>query len=129
MKKILSLVLAAALTVSLAACGQPKQPTETGKYAVYNQTGEAVTELYMFEVGKDKGKNLADGGFANGEKMDLTFEGYSEGDNKTVINLTFVTESGYEASFETLHIEEAPISLLAADALTGPTPISFTAPE
>lgn len=125
MKKILSLILVCALAVSVTACGPKK---DTGKYAVYNGTGETVTELYMHEVGKDQGKNLAESGFADGEKMDLTFQGYAEGDNKTVIVLTFVTESGYTGSFETLHIEEAPITLLSEDAMTGPTPIVFAEP-
>ena len=50
-----------------------------------------------------------------------------------VITLSFTTESGYEAAFETLHFETVPISLLPAktdtDATTGATPISFSAPE
>ena len=40
----------------------------------------------------------------------------------------FKTEGGYEGQFTTLHIEVAPITLLAADALTGATQISFFAP-
>ena len=40
----------------------------------------------------------------------------------------FKTEGGYEARFETLHIETAPITLLAQNALTGATPISFLPP-
>ena len=44
------------------------------------------------------------------------------------MTIAFKTESGYEARFETLHIETAPITLLAQDALTGATPISFMAP-
>ena len=44
------------------------------------------------------------------------------------MTVAFKTESGYEAKFETLHIETAPITLLALDALTGATPISFSAP-
>ena len=44
------------------------------------------------------------------------------------VTLSLKTESGYEAAFTTLHFENVPISLLAADALTGSTPISFKAP-
>ena len=45
------------------------------------------------------------------------------------MTVSFKTESGYEATFPTLHIEEAPVTLLAADAMTGATPISFFAPK
>ena len=45
------------------------------------------------------------------------------------MTISFKTESGYEAQFATLHIETAPVYLLAQDALTGATPISFRAPE
>jgi len=41
------------------------------------------------------------------------------------LTLEFTTESGYTAAFTSLHIETASISLLAEDALTGPTPIAF----
>ncbi len=48
---------------------------------------------------------------------------------KHVYTLEFTTESGYTGSFDTLHFEVAPISLLAEDALTGATQISFSAPK
>ncbi len=41
----------------------------------------------------------------------------------------FTTEDGQTQSFETLHYEVAPISLLSVDAAAGATPIAFTAPE
>ena len=44
------------------------------------------------------------------------------------MTLTFKTESGYEGSFPTLHIEMTPIYLLSADGKTGATQISFRAP-
>ena len=43
--------------------------------------------------------------------------------------LEFTTEDGQTQSFETLHYEVAPISLLNVDAAAGATPIAFTAPE
>ena len=97
-----------------------------GKYTVYNQTGEKVTDLYVYEVGsEDKGENLAGDGLAADATLDVTYEAKSD----ATLVLEFKTESGYEASFETLHIEEAPISLLSVDAMTGATPISFAAPQ
>ena len=152
MKKMLLVLSAAFLCVSAVGCGSKNEAAQTtaaettvaetavaettteaeskaeettaeesteaedavGKYTVYNQTGEKVTDLYVYEVGsEDKGENLAGDGL----------------DADATLVLEFKTESGYEASFETLHIEEAPISLLSVDAMTGATPISFAAPQ
>ena len=103
----------------------------TGTYTFYNKTGETVTELYLVdnETG-EKGPNYAVNGFAADAKYVVTRSftpeqkeaGYS-------MTISFKTESGYEATFPTLHIEEAPVTLLAADAMTGATPISFFAPK
>ena len=103
----------------------------TGTYTFYNKTGEAVTELYLIDnLTGEKGPNYAGAGFAADAKYVITRTvsaeeieaGYS-------ITVSFKTESGYEGKFETLHIETAPITLLAQDALTGATAISFKAPE
>ena len=103
----------------------------TGTYTFWNKTGETVTELYLVdnETG-EKGPNYAVNGFAADAKYVVTRTftpeqkeaGYS-------MTISFKTESGYEAQFATLHIEEAPVTLLAADAMTGATPISFFAPK
>ena len=103
----------------------------TGTYTFWNKTGETVTELYLVdnETG-EKGPNYAVNGFAADAKYVVTRTftpaqkeaGYS-------MTISFKTESGYEAQFPSLHIEEAPVTLLAADAMTGATPISFFAPK
>lgn len=103
----------------------------TGTYTFYNKTGEAITELYLIDnLTGEKGVNYAVNGFAADAKCVITrtvsAEEIEAGYSMTV---SFRTEGGYEAQFATLHIEEAPITLLAADALTGATPISFFAPE
>ena len=99
-------------------------------YTVYNTTGEKVTGLYVTDnLTGEKSENLAGEGLENGASVEIS------GTNKPgyVITLSFTTESGYEAAFETLHFETVPISLLPAktdtDATTGATPISFSAPE
>ena len=99
-------------------------------YTVYNTTGEKVTGLYVTDnLTGEKGENLAGEGLEDGASVEIN------GTNKPgyVITLSFTTESGYEAAFETLHFETVPISLLPAktdaDAVTGATPISFSAPE
>lgn len=102
------------------------KPEGTGTYTVYNVTGETVTELYLHETAsEDKGTNYAEGGMAEGADTTLTFDGFMD----AVLTIEFVTESGATGAFTTLHIEEAPISLLAEDARTGATEISFSKPE
>lgn len=120
MKKILTVVLTLALICSLTACFAEDA---TGLYTVFNSTGENLTELFIYPTGsEDKGENLAVEFKSPGE---LTWTGASD----TVLTVEFTTESGYNAAFTTLHIETAPVDLLAADALTGATPISFFAPQ
>ena len=102
----------------------------TGTYTVYNKTGEKVTELYLIDnLTGEKGTNYAVNGFEPDAKWVITrtvsAEEIAAGYSMTV---SFKTEGGYEAQYPTLHIEEAPVTLLAADAVTGATPISFFAP-
>ena len=102
-----------------------------GTYTVYNTTGENVTELYLINnLTGDKGVNYAAGGFAADAAMTITRTiTPEEKDAGYSMTLTFKTESGYEGSFATLHIEVAPIYLLSADGMTGATQISFKAPK
>ena len=103
-------------------------PELTAQYTIYNLTGEKVTELYLYEEGSDKGENLAGDGLADKASQVLEKTEKASETLSKVYHLEFTTESGYSAAFETLHFEWAPISLLAQDALTGATPISFSKP-
>lgn len=95
-----------------------------GVYTIHNTTGELVSELYVYETGaEEKGENLAGEGLNDTEKVEATYEGTTD----TVLTLEFTTESGFQGKFETLYIEEVNINLLAADAMTGATPIQFIA--
>ena len=95
-----------------------------GVYTIHNTTGELVSELYVYETGaEEKGENLAGEGLNDTEKVEATYEGTTD----TVLTLEFTTESGFQGTFETLYIEEVNINLLAADAMTGATPIQFIA--
>ena len=95
-----------------------------GVYTIHNTTGELVSELYVYETGaEEKGENLAGEGLNDTEKVEATYEGTKD----TVLTLEFTTESGFQGIFETLYIEEVNINLLAADAMTGATPIQFIA--
>ena len=143
MKKFLALVLAAALLAGCSAPAEPKptqEPTPTpeteqkevatsGKYVVVNTTGEPITELYIYKTGsEEKGTNYADGGLADGESVTIEVqvdEAEAEGYAQT---LEFVNESGkVENGFQTLHLEDVTINLLAegADAYTAATPFQF----
>ena len=96
----------------------------TGVYTIHNTTGELVSELYVYETGaEEKGENLAGEGLNDTEKVEATYEGTTD----TVLTLEFTTESGFQGTFETLYIEEVNINLLAADAMTGATPIQCIA--
>ena len=102
----------------------------TGTYTFFNKTGETITELYLVNnLTGENGVNYAVNGFAADAKRVITrtvsAEEIEAGYSMTVL---FKTESGYENKFETLHIETAPITLLAPDAMTGATPIAFQAP-
>ena len=121
----------------LTLCGCTKVPegfvvgenssdsTATGKYAIYNATGGTVTELYVYEVGSDKGINIAGNGLANGQSVNIT---KTTSPDATFI-LEFKADNGEEGKFETLHVEEVSINLLAVDARTGATAISFEQPK
>ncbi len=99
-------------------------------YTIYNKTGETVTELYLTdnETGAQS-VNYAVNGMAADACNVITCTLPAGLDGHHRLTLSFKTESGYEAKFETLSYEVAPITLLAQDAMTGATPITFKAPE
>ena len=103
---------------------------KTGTYTIYNKTGEKITELYLINnVTGEKGINYAPNGLAADAVMTITRTVSAEEAEGYSMTLNFKTESGYEANFATLHIEVAPITLLAAvDVTAGATPITFFAP-
>lgn len=159
LKNIAIVAAAAALAVGMTACGSSASSTAasssvassaaasseaasseaasseaeaaTAEYTVYNTTGENVTELYLYEAGsEDKGDNLAgENGLADGENVVITRDEDADKQADMTYVLEFTTEDGQTQSFETLHYEVAPISLLSVDAAAGATPIAFTAPE
>ena len=135
MKKLFATLLAMLMVLSLAGCAKKEEPvadnnteevTEpadaTGVYTVYNMTGAKLTELYLYEAGSaDKGTNYAADGIKNGKKIELTYDGKED----TLLVLEFNYDGGETQTFETLHIEEAPIKLLSVDEAAGASNISF----
>lgn len=102
---------------------------QTGTYTIYNKTGETVTELYLTDnVTGEKSVNYAANGMAADAMNVITTTLAAGEDGSHRLTLSFKTEGGYEGEFATLSIEVAPITLLAADAMTGATQISFFAP-
>ena len=154
LKNIAIVAAAAALAVGMTACGSSASSTaasssvassaaasseaasseaavEPAEYTVYNTTGSTVTELYLYDAGSDeKGDNLAgENGLADSENIVITRDVEADKQSDVTYILEFTTEDGQTQSFETLHYEVAPISLLSVDAAAGATPIAFTAPE
>ena len=104
---------------SEAASSEAAEPT-TAEYTVYNTTAGS----------DEKGDNLAgENGLADGENIVITRDVEADKQSDVTYILEFTTEDGQTQSFETLHYEVAPISLLSVDAAAGATPIAFTAPE
>ena len=131
---------AASSTASSAAASSEAASSEvassdaeatSAEYTVYNTTGSKVTELYLYDAGsEEKGDNLAgENGLADGENIVITRDVEADKQSDVTYILEFTTEDGQTQSFETLHYEVAPISLLSVDAAAGATPIAFTAPE
>lgn len=143
MKKIVSIGTAALMALTLAACSSTAASTTStaattasasasaeptiGNYTIYNATGTSVTGLYLYPTdSSDKGTNLAgDSGFKAAHVLYTTYDN-SKGTAKS-LTLEFTTDKGYTGTFTTLHIETAPISLIAEDAKTGATAIQFAA--
>ena len=154
LKNIAIVAAAAALAVGMTACGSSasspaasssvassaaasseaassEAEAVSAEYTVYNTTGSTVTELYLYDAGSDeKGDKLAgENGLADGENIVITRDVEADKQSDVTYILEFTTEDGQTQSFETLHYEVAPISLLSVDAAAGATPIAFTAPE
>lgn len=103
---------------------------QTGKYTIINRTGEVVTEVKLVDnVTGDSVGCCPEGGLQDGASIGLGYSVPMDDDPKGRLTLIFTTASGQTWDFTTLAIEEAPIYLLAEDARTGATPITFIEPE
>ena len=101
---------------------------QTGYYTVYNKTGETVKELSLTVNATGEKTVVAMDVPADAVKV-IAFTVSGDVDPHHALTLAFTTESGYTAAMETLSVETAPVTLLAAEAMTGATPISFSAPK
>ncbi len=127
MKKLFALAIA--LMMALCCVGVLAED-QVGVYTIYNKTGETVTELTITDnVSGEVSENFAGEGLAADAKIEVTMTLPEGEDGHHRYTLTFKTEGGYEGVFATLSNEVAPITLLAADAMTGATQINFFVPS
>ena len=134
MKKFAALILAAAMLLSCALAGIAEEPVDEmavqiGVYNITNETGEVVTFLSIADNITGESESVtypAEEGIENGGSIVLSYAIPANEDGHHRLTFSFKTASGYEGTFTTLSIEETGITLLAADAMTGATPIAFT---
>ena len=124
----IDLLAAGAMTGATPIAFSMPVPEIAGRYTFYNLTGEVVTTLTLTdnEDGAEINSVFLDG-LAPDEDITVTYA-VPEERKDTTLTLRFETESGKSGTFTTLKIEEVPISLLDVDAVSGATPISFSAP-
>ena len=127
-KKILALVAALALLLCSAALAEENPPMKTGVYTVFNKTGEDITEVKITDnvTGQTTVFPEAPEVFEKDELVIMYFDIPESEDGNHRLTLSYKTAGGREESFGTLSIEEVRIDLLAADAMTGPTPFAFS---
>ena len=133
MKNLFALLAAMALLFSCAAFAEEELPQlQTGVYTIFNKTGELVTEVKLTDNVTGETNDFfaeEDFNFSSDGIVVLYFDVPEAEADQHTLTLSYKTESGREEAFTTLKIEEATIELLAADAMTGATPIAFTIPE
>ena len=134
MKKLVALFLAAAMLLSCALAENVEEPVDEmdvqiGVYHIINATGEDVIFLGIADNITGESESVtypAEEGIENGGEVVLSYAIPANEDGHHRLTFTFKTASGYEGAFTTLSMEEVGINLLAADAMTGATPIAFT---
>ncbi len=131
-RKIFALLMAMALLFSCAALAEDEPiKVQTGVYTIMNKTGEAVTELKIIDnvTGESNDFPFVENGVLEEDGLLILYFDIPEGeDGSHRLTLSYKTASGREETFGTLSIEEVNIDLLAADAMTGATPIAFSMP-
>ena len=99
-------------------------PRKIGVYRVVNQTGAPVSTVTITDNvtgdSREYALNLAPDAEAT---VSFSIDGKEDGEHR--LTFSFVGEDGETRSFGTLSIEEVTVNLLAADAMTGATPIQF----
>ncbi len=135
MKKLIALLLSLALLCACAAVLAEEEtvPVDAYQFAHYqfrNLTGDDIVFLSLTDNKTGEEWQFITDGDAL-EKDQVLYLSFSEEGTETKedlehrYTLSFGTASDYTASFKTLSFEDVLIDLLAADAVTGATPIKF----
>ena len=99
---------------------------QMGHYMIRNATGGTVKDLTIsHNAGSEK--THMDSEFADGAEIGIGFAIPADANKEHCLTLSFTLEDGTVQTFETLSIEDVTITLLALDAMTGATPIAFSA--
>ena len=99
---------------------------QMGHYWIKNATGGTVKDLTISHNGGSE-KSHMDSEFADGAEIGIGFAIPADADKEHCLTVSFTLADGTEQKFETLSIEDVTITLLALDAMTGATPIAFSA--
>lgn len=129
MKKVIAILLSAMLLLACVSTFAESEGVQTGHYHFYNSTGEKVTAIYLIDKPTSTvSENFAGEGLEPGADIEVTYEAPNPTTAHGTLLLIFITESGYVGTFVKLSVEDAPIQLLSAEAMTGATMIDFHAP-
>lgn len=99
---------------------------QMGHYWIKNATGGTVKDLTIsHNAGSEKSHMESE--FTADAEIGIGFAIPADADKEHCLTVSFTLEDGTEQKFETLSIEDVTITLLAPDAMTGATPIAFSA--
>lgn len=135
MKKLIAILLSLALLCACAAvlAEADTVPVDAYQFAHYqfrNLTGDDIIELSLTDNKTGEVQQFLTEGDTL-EKDQVLYLSFSEEGTETKedlehrYTLSFTTAGEYKAEFKTLSFENVLIDLLAADAVTGATPIKF----
>ena len=98
---------------------------QMGHYWIKNATGGAVKKFTIAHNGTEESSTAEE--IAADAEVGIGFSIPDGDDKEHCLTVSFTLADGTEQKFETLSIEDVTITLLAPDAMTGATPIAFSA--
>ena len=98
---------------------------QMGHYWIKNATGGAVKNFTIAHNGTEESSTAEE--IAADAEVGIGFSIPDGDDKEHCLTVSFTLADGTEQKFETLSTEDVTITLLAPDAMTGATPIAFSA--
>ena len=98
---------------------------QIGYYWFKNATGGTIKDLKISHNGTENFTQIPE--MAADAETGIAISIAADADKEHCLTVSFTLEDGTEQKFETLSIEDVTITLLAPDAMTGATPIAFSA--